>query len=126
VLFVLPPIFWCAAAYRPERAVADIVMLNDLGWFSFIMIVPPGILQVIVLGAAILQDKRKVPLFPRWVGYLNLWAALLFVPGGFVSLFKTGAFAWNGAIAFWIPVSFFGAWWIIMFVMCLKAIKRPD
>jgi hypothetical protein len=126
VLFIPPAICWTVAAYRPERAVAEILLLNDLGWFFFIMTVPPGILQVLVLGLAILQDRRRSPLFPRWLGYFNLWAAVLFIPGGVVSLFKTGPFAWNGLIAFWIPVAVFGAWWIIMFVMCLKAIRMPD
>lgn len=100
-LFVLPPIFWTAAAYRADRSLGEFMLLNDLGWFSFIMIAPPGILQAILLGVAILQDKRQNPLFPRWVGYLNLWGALLYIPGGLVALFKTGAFAWNGVIAFW-------------------------
>lgn len=126
VLFIPPAIIWCAAAYRPERAAEDILMLNDLGWFFFIMTVPPGVIQVIVLGVAILQDKRRQPLFPRWVGYFNLWCALLLAPGILVSLFKTGPFAWNGIIAFWIPLPIFGGWWILMFIMCLKAIKVPD
>jgi hypothetical protein len=126
VLFIPPAICWTVAAYRPERAISEILLLNDLGWFFFIMTVPPGILQVLVLGMAILQDKRRQPLFPRWVGYFNLWAAVIFIPGGVVSLFKTGPFAWNGIIAFWIPVLVFGSWWWVMFVVCLKAIRRPD
>jgi len=126
VLFIPPAICWSAAAYRPERALEDILLLNDLGWLFFIMIVPPGMLQVLVIALAILQDKRAQPLFPRWVAYLNIWAAILFIPGGLVTLFKTGPFAWNGLIAFWIPVAVFGAWWIVMFITCLKAIKRPE
>jgi hypothetical protein len=126
VLFIPPAICWTAAAYRPERALEDILLLNDLGWLFFVMITPPGILQVIVLGMAILQDKRPKPLLPRWLGYLNFWAAVLFIPGGIVALFKTGPFAWNGLIAFWIPVGVFGAWWIVMFVTCLKGVKTPD
>lgn len=125
VLFIPPVICWTAAAYRPERALEDIVLLNDLGWLFFIMIVPPGILQVALIGIAILQDKRPEPLFPRWLAYLNLWVGVLFIPGGVVSLFKTGPFAWDGLIAFWIPVVVFGAWWWVMFIMCLKAIRKP-
>jgi len=126
ILFVPPAICWAAAAYRPDRDISQILLLNDLGWFFFIMVVPPGILQVIVLGMAMLQDKRRQPLFPRWLAYVNFWLAVIFVPGGLVPLFKTGPFAWNGLIAFWIPVGLFGAWWLLMFVMCLKAIKTPD
>lgn len=123
VLFIPPSICWTVAAYRPERAATDIMMLNDLGWFFFIMTVPPGILQVLVLGVAIMQDKSPIPLFPRWLAYVNFWAAILFIPGAVVSLFFTGPFAWNGLIAFWIPLPIFGCWWIVMFIMCLKAIK---
>ena len=123
VLFIPPAVIWSAAAYRVDRAPELILMMNDMGWLFFIMTVPPGVLQVIVLGMAILQDKRPQPLFPRWVGYMNLWAALLLAPGGLAAVFKTGPFAWNGLITFWIALPVFGCWWILMFIVCLKAIK---
>jgi hypothetical protein len=123
MLFIPPTVIWSVAAYRPDRSPEMILMLNDMGWLFFIMTVAPGVLQVIVLGIAILQDKRAVPLFPRWVGYLNLWAALVLAPGGLAALFKSGPFAWNGLITFWIALPVFGCWFFLMFFTCWRAVK---
>ena len=38
--------------------------------------------------------------------------------------FKTGPFAWNGIFAFWLPLSVFGAWIIVFFVILRAAILR--
>jgi len=123
VLFIPPSVIWSVAAFRPDRAPEMILMLNDMGWLFFIMTVPPGVLQVLVLGMAILKDKRATPLIPRWVGYMNLWAALVLSPGGLAAMFKAGPFAWNGLITFWIALPVFGTWWLLMFIYCLKAVR---
>lgn len=54
-------------------------------------------------GWVILQDREN-RYFPRWLGYYNLWAALIFTPGTFNMFFHHGPLAWNGFIVFWIPV----------------------
>lgn len=123
MLFIPPTVVWSVAAFRPDRSPELILMLNDMGWLFFIMTVAPGVLQVIVLGIAILQDKRPVPLFPRWVGYVNLWAALVLAPGGLAAMFKTGPFAWNGLITFWIALPVFGCWFFLMFFTCMRAVR---
>ena len=71
-----------------------------------------------------MADCGKQPVFPRWVGYFNFWVGLLFVPGGMITFFKSGPFAWNGIIAFWIPASVFGTWFLVMTPMLLKAIQQ--
>ncbi len=126
VLFIPPAMFWTTAAFRADTAPDTIRMLNDLGWFSFLMTTPPGILQVIILGVAIIRDRSPEPLFPRWVAYANLWAALLLLPSSAISLFFTGPFAWNGILAFWIPINLFGAWWVMMIVTVLRALRRLE
>jgi hypothetical protein len=65
-------------------------------------------------GLDILNDKRPTPMFPRWTAWFSFWAAILFVPAGAVLIFKTGPFAWNGLIAFYIPVITFFAWLMLM------------
>ncbi|MGG2007397.1 hypothetical protein [Novosphingobium resinovorum] len=55
---------------------------------------------------------------------MNLWTGLLLLPGFAVGLFKTGPFAWNGVLAFWVPAVVFGIWFNLMIVAMLAAIKR--
>jgi hypothetical protein len=48
------------------------------------------------------------------LGYFNVWCAFIFAAGGLVVLFKDGAFAWNGLLAFWLVAVFFGVWFLVM------------
>lgn len=124
MIFFLAPLAFSAAAFNPYRAPELTAILHEVGWLSLIMPVQAGFLQNLVIGAAILQDKRAQPVFPRWFGYFNFWVALLFAPATLVTFFKTGPFAWNGIIAFYLAAGIFGAWFIVMLVMLLKAINQ--
>jgi hypothetical protein len=73
-----------------------------------------------------LLDARTVPVYPRWVGYFNIWIALLFIPGAFAFILKTGPFAWNGLLSFWLASGAFFSWLIVMTPLTLKAIDRSD
>jgi len=123
VLFVPPALFWGAAAFRPDQPASQLLMLNDLGFLSFIWVTWPGILQVLTIGTAILQDRSPNPLFPRWLGYLNYVCALVFVCGSLAPLAKSGPFAWNGLVTHWIPVGVFLAWWLVMFGATLRVLR---
>jgi hypothetical protein len=124
-LFLPCALFWSVAAFRPERSPDLILLLDDLGWFFLLMAVSPAIIQSLAFALAILSDKSATPLFPRWLGYFNIWAAALFLPGGVLSFFKTGAFAWNGLFPFWIPLTVFSLWLVLNTMFVLKAGKRP-
>ncbi len=124
VILLLPPVIWTVAAFRPDRDVELIRLLNDLAWLMFIMTFSPAFIQNLVIGLAIFSDKNKTPIFPRWLGYFNIWVAILFIPGGLITFFKAGPFAWNGLLAFWVPLLIFFAWFFVMFLALLKTIKQ--
>ncbi len=75
------------------------------------------------MGHAIMSVQHEQPIFPRWVGYFNIWVAVLFIPGGLLTFFKTGPVAWNGLLAFWMPVVVFFAWYIVMFFVLRTVIR---
>lgn len=122
----LAALLWLTIAFRPERDVQLILLLNDFAWLALIMAFNFNFVQFVCVGLAIFSDKRAQPIFPRWIGYFSLWVALLLVPGGFAVFFKTGAFAWNGLLAFWVPLNAFFVWIIVMLIWVFKAIKREE
>jgi hypothetical protein len=127
VLFILPMFAMAAAAYRPDTRSPEITQaLNDLGWLMLVGFGGPAILQSVVIALAVFGDRRAEPVFPRWVGYFNVWAALLFLPGLLVICFQGGPFAWNGVFAFWVPLTVFSAWYVVMTVALLRAVDQEE
>jgi hypothetical protein len=122
MFFVLPALVWQVAAFRPDRSPDLTLLLNDAGWILTVTPVPPFLVQWVPLAVAILIDKNNPALFPRWLGYLTLWCQVVYLPGAAAYFFKTGPFAWNGLFAFWVPLSTFVAWELLMMGMTLKVI----
>jgi hypothetical protein len=120
--FIFPLMIWQAAAFRPGETPDITYRLNDLGWLMFVGVVSTGVLEAAVIGLAVLADTREEPILPRWLGYLNLWCALLFVPGGLCVFTKTGPLAWNGLLAWWVLLVAFAVW-VLSTSWCL--LTRP-
>ena len=125
VLFFTPGIFWSVAAFRPERSAEAIQLLNDIAWVMLVIPAFPGFVQMMAIGLGILSDKRPDPVMPRWTGYATIWVAVLFVPACLVAVFKSGPFAWNGVLAFWVPAGITGLWAFGMVPPILKSIAHP-
>lgn len=120
VILLVPTVLWSLAAFRPERSPEIILVLNDFAWMFFLMTFAPVCMQILALALAVLLDRRRPPRFPRWVGYFNVWVAVLFAPGGLLTFFKEGPFAWNGVLSFWLPLVAFVAWFFVMAVVLLQ------
>ena len=103
-------ILYAAIVFRPDRAVEDIYLLHDFAWLMLVAVAPPPALQAVIIGWAILTDKSEPLVFPRWLGFFSLWVGILLLPGMFAMFFKTGPFAWDGILAFWLPFGIFFAW----------------
>jgi hypothetical protein len=48
------------------------------------------------------------------------------VPGGVAYFFRTGPFAWNGLLAFWVAASAFFIWLLVMPWITLRAINNAE
>jgi len=97
------------------------VLLNDLAWIPFVGVWTCAAVQNVAIGIAVFHDKAQ-KVFPRWVGYFNIWTAVLFCPGSLLYFFKDGPFAWNGALSWWLVVVVFCAWFVVMFFAMRRAI----
>jgi hypothetical protein len=125
LLFLFPGFFMQAAAFRPYRDPQLTLLINDVAWLPFIGAFGPAVIQCIAIGIACFKDTAE-RVFPRWLGYFNIWCALTFLPAALIYFFKNGAFAWNGVFCFWLPLTVFSTWFIVMFVMLRRAIIRQD
>jgi hypothetical protein len=123
--FYVPSVMWMVAAFRPEFDTAFTYRLHDLASITFVALPWSAALQAVLLAIAILQDKHDPPVFPRWLGYLSVWAAISFLPGAFNCLAKTGVIAWNGVLAWWLGLTAFGIW-ILAVSFCLLRYAIPD
>jgi hypothetical protein len=115
--------FWQVATFRPERSAESIQLINDLAWIPFAGLTSTVIIQALSIGIAILMDSKTAPVFPRWAGYLNLWAAVVWVGGTFNVFFKSGPLAWNGVIAWYMPIGMYGIWLTAMSSLLLREVR---
>jgi len=121
--FLVPAMMFAVTAFRPDRAPDSTLLLNDMTWIFLVMPWPPFMAQNFAFAFAILTDTRTTPLFPRWLGYLNIWAPITFTPGVILQFFKSGPFAWNGIFVFWLPAVVFGIQFIVNVIWLLKAVN---
>ena len=119
-----PATLWLWAAYRPERPAEVTHLINDLAWLQFVGGLTMLLGLPLAMAAAAFLDKRPNPVFPRWTGYLSLWAVLLFAPGELLFFVHSGPFAWHGLFALYIPVVAFGTWMSVMVWALLRATPK--
>jgi hypothetical protein len=123
IYFVLPVFYWITVAFRPDQNPEIMRIFNDIAWIIIMWPFSTTVMQNVLFGIVVLSDKRKQPLFPRWAGFLAVYEAILILPGGLVPFFKTGAFAWNGILAFWLVASTYLLWIIVMCFLLHNSIK---
>lgn len=125
IIGMLVGIFGSAMAYRVDAIdPATTQMLYDMILFLFLSTWPPFVLWTFVVGFAILSSENRQTMFPRWTGYLSLWAGALEVVGAFLVFFYEGPFSYSGLVAFWVPgVSFF-AWVFVMSIVQVRGWSR--
>lgn len=123
----LPGCLFCGfmfalAAFRPDRDPRLLVLLYDMGLLSFVGSLGCFVVQYLVFAAAIFLDKRDI--FPKWLAYMSIWGLVTELVAAPCWIFRTGPYAWNGAIAFYLGTIIFVVWEICLVVLLYKTIKR--
>ena len=127
MLTFYPALWWLIAGFRAETRPEELMyLLNDVGWLQFLGGISLVMPMYIVIAIAAFCDKRENPVFPRWVGYFNLWVFVLLLPDQMLFFFYDGPFAWDGLVAIWIPLVLFTAWFFVVFHCLRKSALRTD
>ena len=125
MLTFYPPLWWLLNAFRPEERSAELLyLINDAAWLQFIGGLSVAMPVYICVALAAFNDRSEHPVFPRWAGYLSIWVFVLLIPDQLLFFFKTGPFAWNGLLAFWVPLTLFCGWFLVMFYLMRRALLR--
>ena len=118
---------WLAGAYRPEALPDEILqLLYDMAWLLIDLAYATTSVQMIAIGVAFLQDERAEPLIPRALAWYGIWVAVSFAAECLMPFFKSGAFARNGLLNFWIEFPVWFLWAPLLTYYILKAIPRLE
>jgi hypothetical protein len=115
--FIYLIMFWQVAAFREDTPPRTIQTLYDTS---------TAVVMALALGCSMLGDHHENPVYPRWAGYFNVWVAFMFTPGTLCVFFKDGPFAYNGVLAWYLPVAVFSIWLPLNTVLTLRAIKDQE
>ncbi len=127
VFFTVAPLTWAVAAFRPGEYEAETVRtLNDWAWFGILFSWPPFAVFCALVALAVFTDRHERPVFPRWVGYYNAWEAFFLCPFFLIAFFKTGPFAWDGVVGFYLPTAGFCVWLLVMTLVLFRTIRGSD
>jgi len=128
IMIALPAMFWAACAFSPNRDPELTKLMHELAFLFFVVPIFAQALQFVpVIWVALSKkvDESLTP-FPRWIGYLCLWALLTIEIAPAAVIFKSGPFAWNGLFPFWLGLIIFGAYFNTQMFMILGALKRQE
>lgn len=127
VPLVTSSVFWLTGAYRPdELEPKTLQMLYDMGWLLIDMFYAITTVAMVALGVGGLADKRAQPLFPRWVCWYTIWAGVSFLFELLMPFFKSGLFARQGSLNFWIEFLVWFFYILLVTFYLFKAIARLE
>jgi hypothetical protein len=129
VYFELIPLVWSSAQYRAGEVAPEITMsFTDFGWFLYLGTWAPFSLQAIVIAIAVLEDQKRKRVFThgRLVAFWSFAFATVGLFSAPMGLFKSGPFAWDGLLAFWVVVVTWGFWELTLTWQMHAAIGRDE
>jgi hypothetical protein len=124
IFLVLPPDFWGAAAFHPERMADATAVMNDLANITLVTTDQYYMFQLVpIIVMALSPPARESSAFPRWFGYYTIFSGLIYEVGPIGFLFRHGPFAWNGLFVFWCPFLAFGAWLTVTIILLFRSLR---
>ena len=100
------------------------MLTNDLAWVTFTCGVPFLVALYLFIALAVAWDDQPQPVFPRWIASFNVVIALVTLPAAFGGLTKSGVFAWDGLVSFWVKNVAIAVWIVVMARVLRPAMER--
>lgn len=126
LLTAYPAGWWLTASFRPDRDPKIVQLLNDIAWLQFLGVIAPFYFVVISIIYASLADEDPDPIIPRWAGWFNVFFMMDLIPLSIIFFFKSGPFAWNGLLGFYLPFATFWVWFFVMTYTVRRSLRRLD
>jgi hypothetical protein len=124
MFLVFPPMIYGIAAFSPDRPPEITAMLHEMGSLVLVTTDQYYMFQLFaIIYVCFTRPQDELSPFPRWLGWLTLWAGIIYEVGPIGFMFKRGAFAWDGLIVFWLPFVTFGTWITVVSVTLFQKIK---
>jgi hypothetical protein len=124
MFLVFPPIIYGVAAFTADRAPEITSTLHEIGSLVLVTTDQYYMFQLFaIIYFCLTRPQDDLSPFPRWLGWLTLWAGIIYEVGPIGFMFKRGPFAWDGIIVFWMPLVTFCIWVTVMSVLLLQKIK---
>lgn len=118
---IFPMLCFALGAFRPSYDPQILALLYDIGFLAFVGSLGCFCLQYMVFAIAIFLDRREI--FPKWLGYVTIWCYVTELVAAPVWITRSGPFAWDGLLAFWLGTLIFVVWEMCLCVCLYKAIK---
>ena len=128
IAIIIFGLLWVIAAFEVGERNPDphtVQAFYDAGWIAFDLVGMPTMVQMSGLGAVLVgrRDPGQPQLMPRWVGYLGFYVALTFFEVLLLLYFKTGPFAWAGAVTYYLILVGFFAWMAVVSFYVIRATR---
>ncbi|MUL74497.1 hypothetical protein [Mycolicibacterium sp. CBMA 226] len=118
---------WLAGAFHiSEREPGQILLMHDLGWMFFDVAGTVTLFQMVAFGTAIIIDPRRRSLYPRWLAWVSYGCAATFIVIALMPFVKTGPFAWNGLLTYWVALSAYWVWAALTMYFTFQVIRRIE
>lgn len=126
VIMLLDTSFWAAAVYRAgSGGNPDVVQgLNDTAWFGAIFFWPVLLSFWPLVGYLIRATQGQPGALPSWIawmGYALTPTQVLWLGGVFT---KSGPFAMNGLLGYWVPLAAWGIDCLVLSVAMYRALGK--
>lgn len=120
-------IFILAGTYRADTLDPSIIQLMyDMSWLTISVSYSVTTMQMIAMGASFLADKRTTPLVPKWLCWYSIWGGTMFLAEDLMPFFKSGIFARNGLMNFWVEYSIYFFYMLFVTYYLYKAVARLE